>query len=69
MSQEYDYQVTAQPNGEKPISYPSSDPKQAGRIYREWRKGLGSAGGGTVELKRREIGPWKVVESDKVSSS
>jgi len=38
----------------------TNDPKQAGAIYREWKKDLPP--GSTVELRKREVGDWQTVE-------
>ncbi len=65
-SQEYEYQVSVERGfigGNSPVT---QDPKEAGNIYRESCKHLQKDGSGTVELKRRKIIPWEVVESTKV---
>ncbi len=66
MSKDYEYQVSIDRGDTGTNSDVTSDPKYAGRIYRDQCKHVASYGGGEVKLKRREIGQWEVVESTKV---
>ncbi len=69
MPQEQEYQhrvVDVSNNGHTSASVPTTDKKEAGRIYRNWCNMRAANGGGEVTIQRRPIAPWETVESTKV---
>ncbi len=69
MSQDQEYQhrvIDVSSAGTSSNSVPTTDSKEAGRIFRNWCKNRAANGGGEVTLQRRPIAPWETVESTKV---
>ncbi len=67
MPQDYEYRAaTIGKDGTvASTSATTTNPKEAGDLYRRWRNVVSTADADTV-LQRRPVAPWETVESTKV---